>query len=178
VDADADELAHTTFKANYKTLGRRFGKQMRDAAAAISELTSEQWRTLRDGGEVEILGQPIHAADIDVRTEAKGDVVIETQGALTVALDTELDDSLRREGVARELVSRIQRHRKDAGFEVIDRIQVTIDTQDASLTDAVQGFSAWIAGEVLAASLTLGTVQDGETLDIDGRDCRVHIVRV
>jgi isoleucyl-tRNA synthetase len=175
VEADADQLATVSFKANFKRMGRRYGKQMKEAATLVEALTSAQWRTLREGGTVEILGEPITAEDVEVRTEPRGDVVIETQGPLTVALDTELDEALRREGVARELVSHLQRCRKEAGLEVTDRIAVTIETEDAELCQAVEHERAWIADEVLAVRLELGKVAEGVPVDVDGRACVVGI---
>jgi len=151
--ADEGELATLQFKANFKTLGRRYGKQMKAAAAAISALTAEQWSTLQDGGEVEIEGQPITSADVFVTREPRGDVVIASEGEVTVALDTELNPALVAEGLAREVVSRIQRLRKDSGFEVTDRIAVEIQA-GPELIRAVNDHRDWIAGEVLATALS------------------------
>ena len=176
LSAESGELATVTFKANFKTLGRRFGKQMRDCATAIAGLTADDWRLLRDGGSIEVLGQPITAADVEVRTEPRGDVVIETEGSLTVALDTVLTDLLRREGLARELVSQLQKLRKDAGFEVTDRIEVVIATEDADVQDVVTT-ETWIADEVLATSLGLGPVTEGVLLDLDGRVATAAVTR-
>ncbi|MFT5680477.1 MAG: isoleucyl-tRNA synthetase, partial [Myxococcota bacterium] len=165
--ANDTELAEVSFKANFKRLGRRFGRQMRDAAAAISALTSADWQTLQGGGTVEILGQEITAEDVMVTRTPRGDVVIETEGAMTVALDTELDATLRSEGLSREVTSRVQRLRKDTGLEVTDRINLVLVTQDADLLDALDTHGAAIAAEVLAVSVS----QSGETaheVDLDG----------
>jgi isoleucyl-tRNA synthetase len=162
-------LATLTFKANFKTLGRRYGKQMRDAAAAIAVLTDEEWQLLRDGGSVDVLGQAITAEDVDVRREPRGDVVIETDGALTVALDTKLDDALVAEGLTREVTSRIQRMRKDVGLEVTDRILLTLSTDVKALRAAVEAHHDHVAQEVLATKLVIQSGQSGEhQLEIEG----------
>ena len=118
------------------------------------------------------------AAKVADEPEPKGDVVIETQGALTVALDTDLDAELVREGIAREFVSRVQRFRKDANFEVVDRIHVRVHTADEALSDALTTLGDWIAGEVLATGIELTDVAGGEELDIDGRACTATITKV
>ena len=86
---DAD-LTTLSFKANFKTLGRRFGKQMKEAAQQISQLTRDDWTIMSNGGSIDVLGQPVTVDDIIVRREAKDDVVIETYEALVLALETEL----------------------------------------------------------------------------------------
>ena len=101
--SDAD-LTTLSFKANFKTLGRKYGKQMKDAAQLISVFTREQWNILHDGGSVDILGQSVFAEDVIVRREAKSDVVIETHEALVLALETELTSALIGEGLPEKLL--------------------------------------------------------------------------
>ena len=169
VQSSETDLATLNFKANFKTLGRRYGKQMRAAAAAITELTAADWATLRDGGTVDVLDQPITAADVFVTREAKGDVVLDSDGPITVGLDTELDDNLISEGLAREVTSRIQRLRKDSGLAITDRISLQLAPGSATLRAALETHQQAIAGEVLATSLDIVAAIDGvEPLDIDG----------
>ncbi|MCA9545038.1 MAG: isoleucine--tRNA ligase, partial [Myxococcales bacterium] len=173
------DLAALTFKANFKVLGRRFGKQMKDCAAAIGALTPADWRTLQDGGQVDVLGQPITVDDVIVHREPKADVVIETEGSLTVALETDLDDALVREGLARELTANLQRLRKDQGFEVTDRIAVALHTADGPLADAIAQHGDWIAAEILAEAFA--TTEGGEAvaeLDIEGHSLAVVTFKV
>ncbi|MDG1483871.1 MAG: isoleucine--tRNA ligase [Myxococcota bacterium] len=165
--ANADELAAVSFKANFKRLGRRFGRQMRDAAAAIGTLTAADWQVMQAGGTVDILGQAITAEDVMVTRTPMGDVVIETAGAMTVALDTELDDALRSEGLFREVTSRVQRLRKETGLQVTDRINLVLLTEDAALLEAIDTHGEAIATEVLAVSVS----RSGEAphaVDLDG----------
>ncbi|MCP3992691.1 MAG: hypothetical protein GY724_26715, partial [Actinomycetia bacterium] len=127
----------------------------------------DQWHTLDNGGEVEIAGQTITVADVLVQREPKGDVVIETWEGLIVAFDTELTPELVAEGLCREVVSRVQRLRKDSGLEVTDRIALSVGTASAELRDAIASNEAWIASEVLATSVTVSEVVDGEAEDIN-----------
>jgi isoleucyl-tRNA synthetase len=163
VRARGDDLATLSCKANFKTLGKRFGKEMKDAAAAIEAFDTETFARLEDGATVEVLGRPVTLEDVVVRREPRGDVVIETEGSLVVALDTELDDTLRREGMVRELVSRLQQLRKEQGYAVTDRIRVTVSTRDAGLLAALadEVTRGWVTGEVLA---------EGFVVDEDGAD--------
>lgn len=167
VRSDASELATTTYKANFKTLGRRYGKQMRACAAEIASLTPEQWAALQSGDPIDILGQPVTSDDVLVTREARGDVVIETDGALTVALDTELDDDLRRRGLAREITSSLQRLRKDRDFGLTDRIRVALHAS-GPLREALDAHGAEIADEILATGFELVDASGGEALEIEG----------
>ena len=176
---DDSDLASLSFKPDYKRLGRRYGRQMRAAAAAIAEITAEQWATLRDGGTVDILGEAITAEDIQVAREPRGDVVLETDGAVTVGLDTELDSDLVAEGLAREVTSRIQRLRKETGLEITDRIALTLTSSSAELRGALATHREYVAAEVLATSLDItGEADlDSEALDIDGHPLTIALAR-
>ena len=171
-------LATLSFKANYKTLGRRYGKQMREAAAAIAGLSMDQWQTLRDGGSIDVVGQPIVAEDVDVRREPRGDVVIETDGALTVALDTRLTEALVGEGLTREVTSRVQRLRKDTGLEVTDRIRLVLSTDVDSLRNALESHRDHLAEEVLALELVVQSGASGEhQVEVDGHALGISLAK-
>ena len=106
----------------------------------------------------------------------RGDVVIEVDGALTVALDHTLDDELIHEGWARELTSKLQRMRKDGGLAVTDRIRLRIASTDAELLRAIETHADHIGGEVLAASFdVVDAISDGADLDIEGRTIQASI---
>ncbi|MEL6344976.1 MAG: isoleucine--tRNA ligase [Myxococcota bacterium] len=171
---DDDDLASLTFKPDYKRLGRRYGKQMRQAAAAIAQLTAAQWQRLRDGGEVSILDQPITQDDVKVTREPRGDVVLESDGPLTVGLDTDLNDDLIAEGLAREVTSRIQRLRKETGLAITDRILLTLSTEADALRAALEAHQTAIGDEVLAENILLtDSGQSGEAIDIEGHPLRI-----
>jgi len=160
---DGDALAALSCKPNFKTLGRRFGRQMKEAATVIGAWGTTQHRQLQAGEAIEVLGQPVTVDDVLVRREPRPDVVIETEDALIVALDTDLNESLVAEGIARELVSAVQKLRKDEGLAVTDRIALTLRTQDDALRAAVAAHKEWVAGEVLATALH---VEDAPGADI------------
>ena len=154
----AEDLVTLSAKPNFRLLGNRFGKQTNEAANAIRALDQDRIRAYQRGEPVEILvdGAP-HAlaeGELDVLQEATGDLVVKGEGAFTVALDPELDDALRAEGLARELVNRIQRLRKDAGLEITDRIELGIAGPEA-VRDAANTHRDFIGGETLALEVSL-----------------------
>ena len=180
VSAQPDDhaLATLSFKANFKTLGRRLGKRMKEGAAGIEALTPAQWDLLQDGGSVTVADEAITAEDVLVTRTPKGDVVIEVDGALTVALDTELDAALIACGLAREVVSRLQRQRRDSGLEVTDRVTVTLTTDSPELHAALQAQIAYLAGEVLATSLTVVAGAPGpDAADVEGHALAIELRR-
>ena len=179
VETDGSALSTLSFKANFKRLGRRLGGRMKAAAGRIAQLTAEEWSLLSGGGTLTIEDEPITAEDVTVSRQAKGDVVIEVEGALTVALDPVLDDALTQEGWARELISRVQRARKETGLAVVDRIELVLETDDADLGAALMAQVDYIAAEVLATAVRLGQVgASAAAIDIDGRSVRIDVQRV
>lgn len=175
---DAHTLAKVSFKANFKTLGRRFGKKMKIVAGRVAQITDAEWTELQAGGSLDIEGGSVTAEDVMVTREAIGDVVIQTEGAVTVALDTELNPALIEEGLAREITSRLQRARKDNGFEVTDRIAVTVTTRSAALLAALANQRDYVAAEVLATTLDLVDGEPGDdALDAEGHSVSLSLVR-
>ena len=175
--SSVDGIATLTARPNYRSLGRRFGKQTNDAAnviraldqAALSAWQAGQGLTINvDGSDVEL-----EPDDLEVVQEASGNLVVKGEGAYTLALDPELDDELRAEGLARELVNRIQRLRKDAGLEITDRIELAIAGPD-SVREAVTTHEAFIGGETLAVRVGVrDAVSEGDlahvrSVNIDG----------
>ncbi|MEX2471652.1 MAG: isoleucine--tRNA ligase [Gemmatimonadota bacterium] len=156
--SSSEDIVTLSAKPNYRALGNRFGKQTNDAANAIRALDQEQVRAFQGGEsvEIEIEGErhQLLEDELDVLQEATGDLVVKGEGAYTVALDPELDDELRAEGLARELVNRIQRLRKDAGLEITDRIELGIAGPD-SVRAAAEGHRDFIGGETLALDVTV-----------------------
>jgi len=122
----------------------------------------------------------LEEGDLEVVQEASGDLVVKGEGRFTVALDPELDDELRAEGLARELVNRIQRLRKDAGLEITDRITLAIGGP-RSVQEAAAGHEAFIAGETLAVTVNVGEggVTEGfehvREVDFDGIQAQIGL---
>jgi len=152
---------------NYRELGPRFGKETNDAANAIRALSPEELSTFRDGKEVSFTvngeAHPLRPEDLDILEEASGDDIVKSEGGHTVALDPLLDDELREEGLARELVNRIQRLRKDADLEITDRIELGVYGGE-DVTTAATEWDAFIRGETLARDLDVG---DPDTAELD-----------
>ena len=162
--ADDERLSSLSFKANFKTLGRRLGKRMKAAAAAIGAFDRAAWARLEAGETIEVEGEQIGSADVLVTHHPVEGVVLEAQGALTVAIDTQLDATLIAEGLAREVTSRIQKLRKSEGLEITDRISPSLATDDAQLREAIEAHQRWLMSEVLATSLELSSLDAlGET---------------
>ncbi|HUF12791.1 MAG TPA: isoleucine--tRNA ligase [Longimicrobiales bacterium] len=182
---DAGELVTFSAKPNFPRLGPRFGRDTQQAAAAIRALDHDALHGWRLGRPIaiEVAGES-HELDrdmLEVMQTARGDFLVESDGGHTVALDPAIDEPLRLEGLARELVSRIQRMRKEAGLEVADRIRVAI-SGDSEVVRAAERYRDWISGETLAASLdtTGGTEAEYsvvQALDLDGNGARIGLSR-
>ena len=182
--SNAADLVTLVARPNFRALGPRFGKQTNDAANAIRALGQDVLSAHQNGrpAAFEFQGamHPLEEGDVEIVQEASGDLIVKGEGATTVALDPALDDDLRAEGVARELVNRIQRLRKDSGLEITDRIALAI-SGPASLQGAAQSHRDFISGETLATSLTVGdTIPDQgfaevREVDIDGTAARIAL---
>ena len=151
--SEADELGRFELKPNYRTLGPRFGKQMPQVAAAVAALDPAR---LREGGRsginVEGAEHEIGPDDVQLVLQPLEGYQVERAGTHAVALNLELDDGLRREGLAREVVHAVQAARKNAGLKVEDRIALTLGG-DAELLDATRAHEEYVAGETLATSV-------------------------
>jgi isoleucyl-tRNA synthetase len=177
----ADELSEVEIRPNYRTLGPRFGSQMPVVAAAVAALDAGHTAaTIDDGGTVGIsIGGQEHqlgANDLMVTMKPLPGYQVEREGSHAVALELAIDDELRAEGWARDIVRAVQRARQDAGFEVSDRIVLTLDG-DAELVDAARAHQEYIAGETLAVEVHYEALADVEPVLIDDRPLRVGVRR-
>ena len=172
----ADTLVRLEAKPNFRSLGKKFGKATPLAAQAVAAFTSEHLRAFEAGEAltVSVEGQThaLAAEDLTVLRHASGDLVVKGEGGYFAAIDAVVTPALRREGLAREVVSRVQRLRRDAGLAVSDRITLWV-CGSAEVEEAVREFGEWIAGEVLARELTVGReaptdAHAAQTLDLDG----------
>ncbi len=183
VGSDA-ELVRLSGRANFRALGKRYGARTPAVAAAVVRLGADQLRALEAGGEaaLDLEDGPVRylSGDVTVERAVAVEGVVQADGPLVVVLDTRLDDALRQEGLARELVNRIQRLRKDAGLAVGDRIDLAV-AGDAAVEAAARAHQDWIAGEVLARRLDVGhRVPDPaleQDVDIDGLAARLGLAR-
>ena len=156
-------------KCNFRTMGKKFGKLMKGVAAQMNELSQEQIAILEQNGciALSVEGQEVivEVADVEIISEDIPGWLVSNEGNLTVALEVELTDELRNEGMARELINRIQNMRKDGGLEITDRINVIISDSE-SIRNAVDGFADYIKTQVLADSLVIAD-NDGQEIDLD-----------
>lgn len=158
-------------KCDFKKLGPKFGKQMKAVAAAVAGMSQEDIAQFEkngsftfslDGGEA-----VVEVADVEIFSEDIPGWLVANEGKLTVALEVTVTDELRREGIARELVNRIQNIRKSSGFEITDKINITL-SKNPNTDDAVNEYNSYICNQVLGNSLTLvDEVADGTELNFD-----------
>lgn len=169
-------------KPNFKTLGKKYGKQMKEIAAAIAVLTQDRIADIETRGQI-VLPLPsgeveVELADVEIATEDMPGWLVANEGNLTVALDIEVTDELRQEGIARELVNRIQNLRKSNGYEITDKIAVTIESND-EVNTAVANFKDYIAAQVLAQSLIVADkVENPIALDFEDFVVNISIEKV
>jgi len=156
--ADDGQLCTLRAKANFRVLGKKVGARMKPAAAAIEALGPADVARLRAGAGVDLVigGEPLRIAaeDVEIRVESKADFDVETDGSFVTFLDTELDEDLVVEGLARELVNRINALRKDSGLAVEQRIRLAIVPGSDLVRAAVERHRALIAAETLALDVT------------------------
>ncbi|MHB1569751.1 MAG: isoleucine--tRNA ligase [Solirubrobacteraceae bacterium] len=178
----ADELGEVEVKPNYRTLGPRFGKQMPLVAAAVAGLEPRHVASaMRDGHSVSIsvagTDHCLGADDLLVGFKPLAGYQLESEGSHAVALEVEIDDELRAEGWAREIVRAVQNARQAAGLEVSDRIELRLGG-DQQLIAAARQHEAYLTGETLAVEVgyELGE-SEGEPVEIDGRVLRIAVER-
>ena len=167
-------------KCNFRTMGKKFGKMMKGIAAATSALDQEQIAALETQGKIElnVEGQQvtIESADVEIISEDIPGWLVSNEGNLTVALEVELTDELRNEGMARELINRIQNMRKDSGLEITDRIKVVISNKEA-IASAVDNFGEYIKAQVLADQIELAD-NDGVEVELDDLKANILVSKV
>ena len=167
-------------KCNFRTMGKKFGKMMKAIAAATAAFDQEQIAALENNGqtELDIDGQKvtIEATDVEIISEDIPGWLVTNEGNLTVALEVELTDELRNEGVARELINRIQNLRKESGLEITDHISVVITRLEA-IEKSMGDFADYVKEQVLADSIELGD-NDGVELDIDEMKLNIKIEKL
>ena len=166
-------------KCNFRTMGKKFGKLMKDVNAAVTALTQEQIAELETGKLPLTLptgdAVTVELEDVEIFSEDIPGWTVANEGALTVALDITVTDELRNEGIARELIKRIQNLRKESGFEITDRIRIALE--HAPATDkAVEAFGSYICGQVLADELTVvDSIENPVSLDFDEFKVNIRI---
>ncbi len=178
---DESGMVNKNAKPNFKSIGPKFGKIVQKVAQRVKDMTGDEVTEFEKSGtfSFEVDGQPVtlQQSDIDISTEDIKGWVVESDGVVTVALDTELTEALRAEGLAREFVNRIQNMRKDAGFQVTDRIRIYYASDDELLKKALTDFHEYVKTETLAAEMK-NIVSNGEKLQpqsINGINCKIGV---
>ena len=168
-------------KCDFKKLGPKFGKQMKAVAAAVSEMSQDAIAELEKNGKYTLnldgAEAVIESGDVEIFSEDIPGWLVANEGKLTVALEVTVTEELRREGIARELVNRIQNIRKSNGFEITDKIKITL-SKNPQTDDAVNEYNAYIRNQVLANSLDLADeVKEGTELDFDDFTLQINVVK-
>ncbi len=168
-------------KCDFKKMGPKFGKQMKAVAAAVAEMSQEAITELEKNGsytlQLDGVDVVVEAADVEIFSEDIPGWLVANEGKLTVALDVTVTEELRREGIARELVNRIQNIRKSSGLEITDKIKITL-SKNQQTDDAVNEYKDYICNQVLGTSLTLtDEVENGTELNFDDFFLYVSVVK-
>ncbi|MBQ9311359.1 MAG: isoleucine--tRNA ligase [Bacteroidales bacterium] len=182
--ADTAGIITKKIKPNFRVLGKKHGARMKEIAAAFAKLdqagisdiqASEQYTLALPSGPIVLVPE-----DYEITSEDMPGWLVASDGPLTIALDIQLTDALRREGTARELINRIQNLRKDSGFEVTDRVSVHVVADGESydeLEDALADYKDYIASQTLAVALTLA--REGEGAEVEWNDAviKINVIR-
>ena len=166
-------------KCNFRVMGKKYGKLMKSVAAAVDALSQEQIAELEAKGTIAVVAEgqelTVEAADVDIISEDIPGWLVANEGALTVALEVEMTEELRNEGMARELINRIQNIRKESGLEITDRIVVTLAPNQA-MEMAVAAFGDYVKTQVLANDIHIEE-NDGQEVDFGEFTLNIKIAK-
>lgn len=175
------DMLEKKVKCNFRVMGKKFGKLMKAVAAAVGALSQDAINELSVNGsvQVDVDGQTVEIVreDVEIVSEDIPGWTVANDGALTVALDLEITEELKNEGMAREIVKRIQAYRKSSGFEITDHIHVVL-SHDDNLQKAVEAYHDYICSQVLADKLEFGAPESGEELDFEDFKISVDITKL
>lgn len=180
-DADMDNLIKK-IKPNFKTLGKKYGKLMKEIANAMSGLSKSDISSIERNGKLMLTVQgetvEILTEDVEIITEDMPGWLVANEGKLTVALDITVTDALLKEGIARELVNRIQNIRKSSNFDITDKINVIIESRD-EIKEAVVEFASYIATQTLADKVELtDSLPQGTELDFEDYQVKIEVTKI
>lgn len=179
--SDDTNIVRRSAKPNFKVIGKKYGGETKTVAQAIKSLTSEQVRRLEQSSVLAVsIGDAtvqIDFEDVEIVSEDIEGWLVAIERGVTVALDTELDETLIREGLAREFVSKVQKLRKDSGFDVTDRIVLVLSTDDETY-DALMSMRAYIMSETLTETLDRGEGLESNRFDVNGSTVSVRVERI
>jgi isoleucyl-tRNA synthetase len=185
--SDTTGLITKKIKPNFKTLGKIYGKQMKEIAAAFGTLTQDvinEIQASETSGTGYVLSLPsgdvtLNKGDYEISSEDMPGWLVATEGAMTIALDITITEELKNEGTARELINRIQNLRKSSGFDVTDKVTVTVyaDGKDGEEIEAsLAGFADYVAAQTLALSVTCASLSEaGDAPEVEWNDGFIRI---
>lgn len=177
---DASGLLVKKVKPNFAKLGKQYGPKMKEVSSVIQSLTKEEIRGLEKAGTLNKGGFDLVLEDVLISSEDVPGWSVATDGTITVALDIQVTEELRQEGIARDLVNRVQNIRKEIGLEVLDKIAVEIDSgdMDEKTAQAIRAFTPYISRETQAVSLAIkSNVQDAAAVDFDEFVLKVRVTK-
>lgn len=180
--SDGAGMLVKSIKPNFKTIGPKYGKQMKAIANLVAGFNQEDIANIEQNsgwkGEIESISVELDLADFEINAQDIPGWLVANEGGITVALDITISENLKAEGLAREIVNRIQNMRKDAGMEVTDRIEVTLDTTQ-DIEAAIKQFEAYICNEVLANTLRFASLSEGQKEDIEAEgDTMIQLTKM
>lgn len=177
---DTTGLITKKIKPNFKTLGKKYGKQMKEIAAAFAQLGQRQISDIEksESYELTLPGGPVtlFKEDYSISSEDMPGWLVASEDNLTVALEVTISDSLRREGTARELINRIQNIRKDSGFEVTDRVIITVE-DTPEICESLGEFEAYVCEQTLALSIGLGKDFGGNKVEWEEGTLEIKVIK-
>ncbi|WP_312074759.1 isoleucine--tRNA ligase [Chryseobacterium sp.] len=178
---NAEEASHLIvkqIKPNFKTLGSRLGKDMKVVGNEINNLSAEQITSLEKEGKMEIQGYEITLNDVEISTKDIPGWTVTSDGKTTVALDLTLTEELKSEGIARELINRVQNIRKDKDFELTDRIRISLEENSPFIDDIVKN-EAYISAEVLSDKIEIvSSLSDFNDIEIDEVNFKINVEKI
>lgn len=175
---DQDNMLKKRVHPNFRVMGKKYGALMKDIAAAINGMSQDDIKKFEENGKFTfaLTGKDveINLDEVEVVSEDIPGWTVANEGNITVALDLTISEDLRQEGLARELVKHIQNYRKGSGFEITDRIDITIENSE-ELKDVIKNYSEYISAQVLATSLSIVSANEGELWDFGNFKAKVEI---
>lgn len=182
IDFVEGQMLEKKVKCNFRVMGKKFGKLMKAVNEVVTAISQDQIAELEKNGTLTVVVEGesclIERNDVEIISEDMPGWSVANEGALTVALDITITEELRNEGVAREIVKRVQAFRKESGFEITDRIRIVVESIPVA-EKAIADFSEFIAGQVLAESIELVDNVESETeFDLDGTNVKFLINKV
>ena len=177
VHADEAGLVDLSAKANFKVLGPRFGAETKSVANEVALLSHDEISSLMDGETIQAGDFAVTADDVVVNRSPRAGTVVASEGSLSVALDCALTDELKTEGIARELINRIQELRRDLALSVTDRVTIRWSSNDAIVRAAFDSHADQIASEVMATEVSSDPSTDASEIDLGSASVILNITK-